>query len=170
VGVSAGLSTAGVGRLLAQVQKLKVTRNLDKLIPVKPLNPVAKFIKIMVFPREDVYLNEYGRKAIFKTGPFVGGTCIIFVGGGDFTTSAQPCDDNNCGEQDCGELICDGGNKCGTQNCGKQVMPGMANLFSPESIERIRTDPFIQGLFQELGVTTSAAMSMQLKTLIRQHR
>ncbi len=169
LGAAAGISAAGVKSLVAQGQKQTPVRNLDRLLAVKPVSPAAKFIKIMVFPREDVFLNVYGRKGQFHWGSYGGGSCIVLAGGGDFTASGS-CQDHQCGEDDCPELFCEGTNQCGTQNCGQQKMPALTNLFSAESLEKIRTDPFIRGLFRELGVTTSEALSAQLKTMVRQHR
>lgn len=167
-----GLDAAEIGRLADQIRKVEPTKKLDlnRLATIKPTTSVGKFLKVIVIAREDVFVSEFGRDAVFGMERVEGGICPVFVNFSGGTNSVNDCGKNTCGTQDCPELFCSGTNDCGKQDCGKQRMPGNSNLFATPALDRIRTDPFVQALFKEFNVTTTQALSQNLIDLVSQKR
>ncbi len=167
-----GLGPREIERLAGQIRKVNPTvkLDLDKLAAIKPRTPEGKFLKVMVIAREDVFVNEFGRGAIFGVGNLNGSTCSFFVNFGSESSPGRECDDNKCGVQDCPELFCPDNNNCGKQTCGKQTVPGNSNLFATQVLDRIRTDPFVQALFKEFNVTSTRDLSVRITEMVSQRR
>lgn len=169
--MATGLSMAKTNDLLAQVQKSTGGLNVAKLTNIRPLNEHAKMIKVLVIGKRDVFINEFGRNPIFEPGNFVGTSCSDLFSPGMSNCSEQGnCQKNTCGEQGCGKLKTCDTNNCGSQNCPNLIMPGNTNLFSSEVLNRLKSDPFVSALFQELNVTTSQELSQKLRSMVRQRR
>ncbi len=166
-----GLSTIKTSDLLAQMQKSTKELNVAKIANIKPLNEQAKFIKVLVLGKREVFINEFGRNPIFEPGNFLGSSCSDLFSPGMSNCSEQGnCQKNTCGEQGCGKLKTCDTNNCGSQNCPQLIMPGNTNLFSSEVLNRLKSDPFVSALFQELNVTTSQELSQNLRSMVRQRR
>ena len=167
-----GLDGAEIGRLADQIRRTEPTTKLDlnRLAKIKPTTSVGKFLKVIVIAREDVFVSEFGHDAFFGMERVEGGVCPVFVNFSGGTNSVKDCESNTCGTQDCPELFCSGTNDCGKQTCGKQVMPANTTHFGTQTLDRIRTDPFVQALFKEFNVTTTQALSLKLTQLVEQRR
>ncbi len=168
-----GLDAAEVDRLVGQIRRATVSPklNLETLAKIRPTTSVGKFLKVIVIAREDIFVSEFGRDAIFgKTAGLEGGVCPVFVNFGGGINDINDCSDNKCGTQDCPELFCSGTNSCGKQTCGKQRMPANSDLFAPANLERIRNDIFVQALFKEFNVATTKELSMKLIEMVSQRR
>ncbi len=169
--MATGLNTIKTSDLLAQVQKSTKELNVAKIAHIKPLNEQAKFIKVLAIGKRDVFINEFGRNPIFEPGNFLGSSCSDLFSPGMSNCSEQGnCHKNTCGEQGCGKLKTCDTNNCGSQNCPNLITPGNTNLFSPDVLNRLKTDPFVSALFQELNVTTSQELSRKLLSMVRQRR
>lgn len=174
-----GLSAAASKRLLALSQMSPVTQpgsNLEKLVGIKASMLEAKSLKIFVFPRQDVFLNEFGRNVEFHWQDFLGGDCgeLISIGNLAFSSDGE-CGTNLCDRQNCTGLTwCSGTNDCGSQQCPGLKMPSNSinhpNLYSAASLDRMRTDPFVAALFKAFGTTDSRVLSQQLVAMVSQRR
>lgn len=177
---AAGLSAVEMNPLLASVRGQISTRDpqaFEKLLNIQPSMIEAKILRILIFPRQDIYVNEFGRNPIIEFGDFAEGACqdLMSIGGGSWTAKGGTCDDNLCDRQSCGTLEkCTGTNECGEQSCPNLTWPGArinnTNLYSAASLERIKNDPFIVALTKWFGATNSQALSTELRNLMAQRR
>lgn len=169
--MATGLSMAKINDLFAQVQKSTHGLNVAKLTNIRPLNEQAKVIKVLVIGKRDVFINEFGRNPIFESGNFAGTNCSDLFSPGISNCGEQGnCQKNTCGEQGCGKLKTCDTNNCGSQSCPQLSMPGNTNLFSSEVLNRLKSDPFVSALFQELNVTSSQELSQKLRSMVRSRR
>jgi hypothetical protein len=169
--IAFGLNEADIINLLAQIQKPGSGFNAAKLANIRTLNAQAQAIKVLVIGTRDVFVNEYGRDPIFDPANFTGKGCsILFSSGRSVFNDVSTCDKNTCGEQTCGTLVYCPDNNCGTQDCPKLKVQINTNLFSPEVLNSLKSDPFVSSLFKEFNVTTTRELSQKLQSIIRQRR
>jgi hypothetical protein len=176
---AAGLSTVEMSRLLASVQGQLAKRDpeeFEKLVNIKASTLEAKILKILIFPRQDIFQDEFGRAAIFQFGDFPGGSCkdLVSIGSSEWALNGN-CDENLCDRQNCSKLTqCFPTNECGSQTCPNLKVPGNSinnmNLYSAASLERIKNDPFVAALSKWFGAVNSQALSAEVLKMVTQRR
>ncbi len=179
--IASGLSGVEMGQLLAQTQKATTAvqpPHLERIVNIKPQNRNAKIIKGLLFPRRDIFINEFGRTP-GEIGKLASGAtgCEFFFStasscGSQDCGSMSVCNDNACDNQRCGQL-----SNCPSNSCGKQTSRSSLNcsvnnqnIFSGQFLDRIKTDPFIQALMKELNVKTSQELSTEFQSMLMQRR
>ncbi len=166
--LSAGLAGVGAtkaGLISAQTRVSKA--ELEATVRIGALSTKAKMIKALLFPRDEIFLSEFGGLPTgFIPDPGGGEKCGLFIELRSGTTLSIPlksCDKNGCGQQDCRGLKSCPINSCGEQSRGVVMEP---SLFSPEALEDVMSDPFIKALCKALKVTRVQDLGNELRRLL----
>jgi len=179
--IASGLNGAKVEPLFAQTHKVTTTAqklNFEQIANIKAQNLNAKILKGLLFPRRDIFINEFGRTP-GEIGRLASGAtgCEFFFStashcGSQDCGNMSVCNENACDNQRCGQF-----SNCPSNNCGKQTSQtslscsvNNQNIFSGQFLDRIKADPFIQALMKELNVKTSQELSHEFQRMLIQRR
>lgn len=179
--IASGLNGSKVSHLFAQTQKVTTTiqkPNLERAAMIKAQTYNAKIIKGLLFPRRDIFINEFGRVP-GEIGRLASGAtgCEFFISTASHCRnqdcgSMAICNDNSCDNQRCGQF-----SNCSSNSCGKQTSQtslnctvNNQNIFSGQFLDRIKADPFIQALMKELNVKSTQELSHEFQGMLIQRR
>jgi hypothetical protein len=157
----------GTGSLKAGLSAQLTTRKVDlgRIADVKAVDPMAKAVKVLLFPRDEVFLSELGRLPTGLIGQ-AQDRCEVFITSktgcnGQDCPSMKSCGVNSCSDQRCGKF---GG--CDRNGCTRQTsLINAPDLFSTAVLNQIQRDPFIVALSKALNVTTTEGLSAELRRL-----
>jgi hypothetical protein len=177
--IMAGAQGLAKGDLSAMTWRLPLsagTVDLNKIAGIKALSNDARVIKILLIPRQDIFISEFGRVpggltknqsgalgCDFLVQSVIAGGCDQQVSGSMESCDTHYCDDFNCGQYGgcnsfgCGRFM----SKLGEATCEMHTQ-----IFSTGFLNRIIADPFIQALMKQLNVTTSSALSTELEKML----
>jgi hypothetical protein len=175
-----GLAKGDLSAMARQLAPSAKTVDLNKIAGIKALSYDARVIKILLIPRHDVFISEFGRGPGELTKDQFGSTgCDFYVQSVNDSTCVEQncgemsgCIENSCGDQRCGKFGgCGGKNNCGNQHPLWTGACGVNNqIFSTQFLDRTMADPFIQALMKQLNVTTTSALSTELERMLTVRR
>ncbi len=152
--------------------------SVDQITP--ELNRILRFDQSQV----DQFLDVMADSAFFcgknfgVSDEFLSGLIEGFICAGENSCSEQDvgggsgcAGTNECNEQSCDFFVC-AGNDCEGQTCGDfgYCEGNKQSIVSVAELDRFRTDPYIQLLFDKFNVTTSAQLAAQLKQMFAEQR
>ena len=200
IGVATGLSVSQVkGLLYGQTVLTKsAPAQLDKktILLKKTSNAQLKALKVLLENSRQVFENEYGRvtpiisRAVDNRRTNV---CVTHFGipdvnrtvglgicrdtntctGQDLVGPEDPCEKtNDCNGQSCPSMYDCSSNKCENQECPRLVSCGdnQESIFSTGLLDSLRSDIYVQMLFREFNVNTTAALAQSIRTKILTQR
>ncbi len=167
------LSVTKRNELFAQISpKLRKPINWDKLRKIKPVDPDARALKVLIFNDPEIYRSEYAHfPPQLKPDPSL--TCKVnyaVLRAKRVGCQSESCTNNNCGSQSCGTLNSCETNRCTDQNCSElqYCLNKNVGMLSPMITWRSKNDPFINALFTELNITTDEQLRNSIRGLISQ--
>jgi len=153
-------------------------------VNVKQIVPeLNRFLRVDQLQR-DRFIDGIADPAMFcgknfgASGEFLSGLIEGFICAGENSCTGQDvgggsgcAGTNECNGQSCDGFVC-AGNDCEGQTCGEfgYCEGNKQSIVSVAELDRFRTDPYIQMLFEKFNVTTSAQLAAQLKQMFTQQR
>jgi hypothetical protein len=187
--VATGLSAVEVERLLGAVSG-EGAANLDAALQKsfdiyqKSAKAEIKALKVLIEDNRRVFENEFGRITPIKTqeirdsimkvcgvhwakpGEMVD-VCRAVYAKGSECGKLKTCGDNSCSGLKCPVLESCETETCPGLNCPNLGSCGTLSMINGSFFEKFKSDPYVQHLFERFNVTTSDALAVQVRDILR---